>query len=356
MVGPLGRGWPHSWDLSLTIQPDGTVLFTDQLGTPSAFTPDDSGEFIAPSGSQEILTRQGDDSFILQKETGERLRFLPGGRLDFVEDHNGNRITASYDASNRMVHLEHSSGQALDITYNAAGLITQVADSLGLTSVFTYDAANQHLLSATDYRGLITRYTYDTTDGSASEHALISVEYPDGSHQFYEYDALGRLSEMHRDGDAQAFSFTYGSAAMVTTTNASGDSSDVYFDANGRSTRFSDQLNNVVQMTYDDDLSLTEIVNGAGNLTSFGYDERGNLTSLTDALGQETLHEFGGGPLDRVSSMTDPNAQVVSYEYDAIGNLTYRNLADGSVEGFSYDSRGLLQTLDNRRGQTITFT
>ena len=48
-----------------------------------------------------------------------------------------------------------------------------------------------------------TQYTYSIGNGAATEHALTSIQFPDGTHQYYTYDALGRLASTSRDGNAE---------------------------------------------------------------------------------------------------------------------------------------------------------
>ena len=56
-------------------------------------------------------------------------------------------------------------------------LIASVTDSAtpARTTLYTYDAANEHLIAVQGPDGLVTRYTYDTGDGAAREHALTSI-------------------------------------------------------------------------------------------------------------------------------------------------------------------------------------
>ncbi|MDP6715384.1 MAG: CARDB domain-containing protein, partial [SAR202 cluster bacterium] len=354
-LGPMGRGWQHSWEVALGIQPGGDVIFDDEIGLRRVYELDTSGAYVPPLGINEPLVKQTDGTFTLQRESGKTLYFLSDGRLDFVEDHNGNRTAARYDSSSRLTSLKHTSGGRLDLTYNTAGRLSRVADSAGRGTDFVYDSAG-YLTKATNFRGEVSRYAYETNSALASRHALRSVEYPDTSHQFFEYDSLGRLSTMRKDGGAEKTTFAYDSAGRVTVTDALGGSGKLYFNQHGRIVRISDPLDRVIRMEFDQEQNLTQVVNGAGFVVSYEYDANNNVESVTDPLGQVTQYEAGGGPLDLTATTTDANNHEVAYTYDTAGNIASSVFEDGTVESYNFDGRGLLTGITNRRGQTVTYT
>src|SRR5207248_2726232 len=137
------------------------------------------------------------------------------GKLAFVEDLNGNRITATY-TGDLLTRLEHSSGQFLDLAYNAAGLLQTVTDSDGRVVHYSYDAANEHLVKFTDYDGRVTHYSY--TDGTdiQQKHALASLENPSGVTRHYEYDDEGRYVRTFLGTGDERIEYTFGPAGEVT--------------------------------------------------------------------------------------------------------------------------------------------
>ena len=58
---------------------------------------------------------------------------------------------------------------------------------------YTYDE-NDHLVSKTDPKGRVTRYTYEEGGALATRHALNGITMPGDVSQVIHYDALGRLS------------------------------------------------------------------------------------------------------------------------------------------------------------------
>lgn len=102
---------------------------------------------------------------------------------------------------------------------------------------------------------------------------------------------------------------------------------------------------------------LTQRIDPAGNVTTIGYDAQMRLTSITDALGQQTILTYGrpGDPF-KVTRVTDPFGRFASFDYDAAGRL--RKITDviGIESIFTYEGTGdFINSLTTPYG-TTTFT
>ena len=271
--GPLGQGWAWSdgWDRSLATEADGTVVVSGLDGHERRFEPDrrTAGVYFSQDGDHATLSGLGGGVFVLRELDGLVTRFRSDGRVDYVEDPNGNRITATWTSA-LLTRSTHSAGQFLQINYNNAGRIASLTDQAGRTVVYTYDASGEHLRSVKGIDGQTTQYTYGT---GALVHALESIQYPDNTHEFFTYDTHGRLDSMARDNNAERVSFTYDSAGRVTATDALGDATMYFFDQQGQ---------------------LAAVEDGLGRRTLFSHDEDFNLTQITDALGQNYLYQYDG--------------------------------------------------------------
>jgi RHS repeat-associated protein len=353
-LGPLGRGWSHSWETRLTVGSDGTVIITGMAGSQRVFQPDLRGGYFTQPGDHGTLTNLGGGIFSLREPDGTFTGFRADGLLDYIEETNGNRITAGYMAA-LLTSLTHSSGQSLTIAYNAAGLIESVTDDVGHQTLFTYDAAVEHLIAVQDFDGRITRYTYSAGAGAATEHALLSVEFPDGTHQFFSYDERGRLAAISRDGGAEQITFSYDMAGTVSATDAAGGTTKYFFDHRGLVVKIVDPVGRSAHLSFDNHFNLVQMTDPVGQMYQYEYDARDNLISSTDPLGHTTLFAYGG-PFNRLTSVTDANGNSMRYGYDADGNLTTTSYGDGSVERLAYDTLGNPVTWTNRRGRPIDFT
>lgn len=123
-LGPFGRGWSHNWQYSLSVADDGTVTVVGPGGSRRVFQPDSrySGIYFAQPGDHATLTPLGGGAFSLREPAGLLRVFRADGKLDYVQDPNGNRISCGY-SSDLLTSLTHSSGQYLQLTYNGAGRI-----------------------------------------------------------------------------------------------------------------------------------------------------------------------------------------------------------------------------------------
>ena len=355
--GPFGYGWSSNWDVALEKQTDGTIVIHGVAGSDRVFQPDSRsfvGKFFSQPGDHgRLVALPAGGGFDLREPDGLLKHFGTDGKLAFVEDTNGNRIATSYTGT-KLASLTHTSGRSLQFTWNASGHISQITDNLGRSETFTYDAANKHLVSVSDIYGQATTYGYSIGQGAANEHALTSIQYPGNTHQFFSYDAEGRLAELHRDGGAESLTFTYDSAGKVSVTDALTHTTDFFFDHRGLVVKLQNPLGNSVLSNFDGAFNLTSITDAAGQLSSFSYDSNGNLTRSVDALGHSTSFTYTS-EFNRLASFTDSNGHVTRYGYDSHGNLTATTYADGSVERASYNLLGELDSLTNRRGHVVGF-
>ena len=150
---------------------------------------------------------QGGGAFQLRETTGEVIAFRSDGLLDYLQDTNGNRITAGYTGS-QLTSLTHSNGKALTLAYNAQGRISQVTDPAGGVATYDYDASGEHLLRVTTDGG------HDRIRLHGGSHRPPrpcpgSIAFPAGTHLFFKYDSQGRLARQERDGGAETLTFTY---------------------------------------------------------------------------------------------------------------------------------------------------
>ena len=117
------------------------------------------------------------------------------------------------------------------------------------------------------------------------------------------------------------------------------------------------------------DTGRLETVTDAGGITSFSYDVRGRLLTRTDYAetaeartinymyddaGNRTSVTVPSGTtsytfdaLNRMETVTDPDLEVTQYYYNAVGNLTRTELANGTVETREYDDLNRLLFLEN---------
>jgi RHS repeat-associated protein len=358
-TGPFGLGWYTPWQDVLQQQPDGTLYVVGPGGAERRFEPGRGaptvGGYLSLPGDHGVLTGDGSGGFLLTEPDGTARDFRPDGKLNYVQDADGNRITAGYDtASGQLVSLTHSSGQSLTIAYNAAGLIASVTDSAtpARTTTYTYDAANEHLIAVQAPDGLVTHYTYYTGAGAAREHALKTIEPPGGRVVTFTYDDQGRLASHVLNDGTERVDYGYDSPGGVTVTDATGQG-ELFFDYRGLLVQVRDPLGNTTQASYDEQLNLVRVTGADGLPSTFAYDTAGNIVRATDAAGNVTAFTYG--PLNRLTSLTDALGHRTQFDYDPNGNLVRTIYPDRSVEQIIPDAVGDAASFTTRNGAAISY-
>jgi RHS repeat-associated protein len=321
--------------------------------------------------------------------------------LTGIIDENGSRFaTWTYDAQGRALSSQHGGGADLStIGYDDTTGDRTVTNALGqqetykfatlqgvpklieidrlatattaaATRTFAYDA-HGYLAKQTDWNGNITTYVNDvhgqpttTVEASgtpqartttmtyhASFHLPLSIVTPELSTAF-SYDADGEL-----------LTKTLTDTTTTTVPYSTKDTSRAWT---------STWTNFLLASTKGPRTDVSEV-------TNFGYDGSGALTSITNALGQVTkitAHTGGGLPL----TIVDPNGVTTNLTYnprqwlltstlstsagpltatltyDAAGNLVKTTPPDGSALTNSYDTAQRLTGVTDLFGQKIAYT
>lgn len=359
-LGPLGRGWFHNWEYSLQEAGDGTMSITSPGGSLRTFQPDSRNRgFIGLYGDQATLTKLADSSLHLQETSGLTRAFRADGKLDYVQDPNGNRITLGYSGS-LLTSLTHSSGQRLDLAYAGPNRVASVTGFAGpdnplYTNVFRYDANYEHLAAVDYYDSRTTTYVYDATPGSSSRHALTRITTACCLNQYLTYDQYGRLHSMSRDNGAELVTFANDEAGKITITDAFGHSSQVYLNQFGMTIKTVNPLGQASQTAYDSASRPVAQTDAAGRETRFVYDAKGNVSKTIDPQGNTTFFS-NGGPYGAMDSLRDARGNLTRYRWSQSGNLQAVTYPDLNVESYGYDAIGNMTSVTNRRGQVINFT
>nr|NCR88478.1 hypothetical protein [Microcystis aeruginosa G13-10] len=351
IVGPFGRGGSSPWEINLTnTNGDVTILYGN---TPRLFTVEPDGSYRASVGDNGILT-VSEGIYRLREEDGTLTVFRADGKFNYIEDTNGIRLTASY-GDGRLTRLESTWGNSLAFSYNAQGRIAQVTEEDGQTSNYEYDAAGQYLLSVTTPEGT-TRYTYyDASAAVGSQQAIKSVTFSDNSTLAFVYDSQGRVTQESWNNGARVTNYQYDATGGVTVTDAIGSQTQMLFNEFGLMGRLEDPLDRLTRFQYDSDGNLTSLIAPDNTASVFTYDQKGNVLTSRNTLGQQV--KFAYEPtFNQLASVQDQKGNPLSYSYDNKGNLTGITYADGSQETFSRDAFGNVSLSTNRRGQPIEYT
>ncbi|MCJ7510364.1 MAG: integrase core domain-containing protein [Dehalococcoidia bacterium] len=354
-LGALGRGWMHSYEITLQQRSNGTIVINGPEGFDRSFEPDGKSGYIAAPGDHATLSAQPGGGFLLTEKDGLQYRFRSDGLFDYIQDPNSNRITAQYDSGGKLTEVAHSSGDRFTLAYDAVGRLASLTDQAGRVTTYAYDASGEQLLSVTTPDGEVTSYSYVTGEGPLRDYNVASISRPGGVLLSFSYDSLGRLAEQHIGMSEQSIHYSYSSAGKTLISDALGNTSTIWMDGEGRTARIEDPLGTATDWVYDADSNPVAIIGPMGLTSRFSYDNLGNLVGATDPLGHDTSSGYDE-TFSNVLWAHDARENATTYSYDSAGNPASITYADGSVESFVHDSSGNLTAWTNRRGHTTDYT
>ena len=299
--------------------------------------------------------------------------------------------TYTYDADHggRLTSIAHS-GHAVSYQYNDAGFPSSFTDQDGNTTTETTDTRG-NVLSRTTCQAAnscdTSYYTYTQStdpldprrDKLASSADARSSGPDDTTYRTnYSYDATGRLSSITYPVPAGQ-----STAPTATLTYATGSEPAVDGGTVPVGMLLSSTSKRGIATTYsyypDGDLAQTQDPNGL--ITKYQYDGLGRVTSRS--TGNAGGHVFGTTsyaytPQSQVQQVTGPvvanpitgiaHTRVISYGYDADGNILSATVADaqpassggdaGRTTTFGYDAHDRMasETFPDGGRQTYTYS
>ena len=134
------------------------------------------------------------------------------------------------------------------------------------------------------------------------------------------------------------------------------------YDAAGQLTTVTDPLGNVTAFAYDNNGNRILTSDPLQNNTTSAYNYRGQTTEITDALGARITMAYGGsgcgtcgGGGEKITSLTDQMGSTTSYTYDLRGLLTSITDPLQKITSLTYDANGRPGTKTDRNGTMLTY-
>jgi RHS repeat-associated protein len=160
-------------------------------------------------------------------------------------------------------------------------------------------------------------------------------------------------------GTAATCTLTLNAARAAEAVFAAPTTTTYQYDANGNLTQITDPLGNVRQTTYDaldrptlvKEPSATTVGITQGQIGT-AYDGQGQVARVTDPRNLATTYTVDG--LGNLQSQTSPDTGTTGYIYDEAGNLKTRTDARGKVANYSYDALNRISQIAYG-DQTVTY-
>jgi RHS repeat-associated protein len=246
------------------------------------------------------------------------------GRLNYVFKPGGISVTNLYDSMGRLV-----------IRMDALGATTNWYDNLG------------RLVIVSNAFGQVQKSIYD-------DHDLVRTNIDaNGVSTIMAYDDLHRIeSQTLVGGGTNSWGYTANIAFPTSYTNELGKVTEYGYNSLGW--KLSEVFVGVAtnSFTYNAAGDLRTLSDGKSQVTKWGYDTFGRVTSKTNAANTEILrysYHLNGALSNRWSAAKGNTV----YSYDAAGNLTNVNYATSSDLIFEYDSLNRPSMMTNVLGKTI---
>ena len=236
------------------------------------------------------------------------------------------------DENNQTTSYQYDAlGRVTSITLPGLGTMTSQYVSLGnpslqhvretradgvVTQTYLDGLSRQWLIKETATNGAV-RNVQNVYQGKGVDPIKVSLPYVTSpSYITTDYDDLKRPIKVTQvDGTSRSTEYYRDYTRVVDATNHKKDS---YHNAIGQ---------------------LTQVVEYNGftpYYTDYSYDRIGNLTQVTDHLGNQTLLTWDS--LGRRLSLDTPSAGLTTFEYDNVGNITAQTDVLGQTIDYSYDA------------------
>jgi RHS repeat-associated protein len=260
----------------------------------------------------------------------------PAGNVASATDFNGNTISFEYDLNNRLIDKHLPDGTSVHFSYTVTGQEKSITDFRGVTD-FEYDARDR-LLARTDPDGQTISYTYDKAGNRTS------VTTAAGATQ-YTFDALNR-QETVTDPELGVTRYTYdGVGNLIRTDFPNGTTETRQYDALDRLTFLKNfgPLGVISSYAYTLDAAgkRTAVLEDTGRKVQYLYDPLYRLTSesITDPVAGNRTIGYSYDPVGNRLSRTDSAEGLTIYGYDDNDRLLFENLA-GDMTLYTYDNNG----------------
>jgi len=310
-------------------------------------------------------------------------------------DANLNNSYFSYDNTDNLTQVTDAKNSVTAYQYDGNNNLTNVTDARNNATTYGYNEFNQ-VMSITNALNQVIQFGYNK---NANKNKIV---LPKGDVVANKFDALNRLASISYNG-VNKFSFVYDSNGNITSvTDDAGKTTSYQYDKNNRVTKVTEGTGNIVNYNYDDNSNVTllgvtagtvsytnsfsynaldqmiaQFRNGA-NLAEFAYDENGNLTSVSYYNDTLAIYEYddanqvksvknyrNGEVLDSYFYTYDNHGNItsvtttegtISYQYDALNQLTRETFLDGTTIDYQYDAAGNRTTKTATQGGNQTTT
>jgi len=274
----------------------------------------------------------------------------------------GNRTTQiAYNSNGALSGLTSPDGGSHTFLRDNFGNIKSYTNPLNQTTTIQYDETGFKPISRNDFKGNTYGMEYD------GNGRLKKINLPDGNSKSINYDCCtqtgvtdenGKTISVTRDLTNRILSYHYAEGWSYTTdydtegyisgfTNKYGMKTSLKYNQRGQITSVSDEEGEVV-FDYNNFGSPISITDKKGNATLFSYNENGKTSEITDALGAKVKLEYDSG--NKLTATTNARGQKSEIIYNTLGLVSGKKILGNTVASYNYNANGLLASFTDATG------
>jgi RHS repeat-associated protein len=360
---------------TLTVQGDGTWLYTSRDGTKIVFVATADDDTIRADYSDSCPGADpGTCQYPLSITQPDGMKFtLTWGNIAHCVPFGGDPC-GIIQHFHRFKTATSSAGYSLTVNY-ASGLFGD--DWFRRTSVTFNNSANPPSPVPTISYSNPDAATVNITDPGGNVWRISTLGGPlagirrPGSatdNITYAYGGDGTVNSAMRDGVTNTYARSVvGTTATETVTNPLSKQVVVVSDlTKGRPTSYKDELNRTTGYQYDANARLMRVTQPEGNYVQYGYDARGNVQTMTNVAksGSGLANIVSSASFDatctnvvkcnKPNTTTDPKGNVTNYTYDPThGGITSFKQPAPAVGGIRPETRSSYTQVTSASGDLV---
>jgi len=267
-----------------------------------------------------------------------------------VTDPNGQQTSYTVDAAGNPLTVTDPLGRQTTNTYNSFNQVLTSQDPNGVTTTYVYNSNGNLTSSARPLSGTSQTQTTTYTYADASHPGdITSMIDPDSKTWTYGYDTYGdRASVSDPLGDKTTSVFN-GDGWMTSSVSPKGNvtgcgcqstyTTTYAHDAFGNLTTLTDPLGHQTVRHYDADQNQDYFVDGDANRTTYVYDLANEQIQVlrADSTTLTTDYNLDSTVLDQKDGK---NNAILSYGYDGLARVTSTTNALNNLTAYRYDAAG----------------
>ncbi|MCL2622290.1 MAG: putative Ig domain-containing protein, partial [Planctomycetaceae bacterium] len=258
------------------------------------------------------------------------------GRISSIIGPDGKKMTYTYDVNEDLVAVTDQSNATVQFTYLTGSNVPEhyldkVIDPLGRTAARTEYDEQGRIKKTTDAAGKTIEYSFDTESGVQRVT-----------------DQLGNTTTIHVDSRGNVTrEISPEGAVMERTYDPKGNvqTETQVVVHNGQ------EIKLTTKYTYDANSNKLTETDARGNITRYAYNQYGQVTSTSS--GGVTTYTYYNSQTGLPTSTTDIYGNTTSYGFDARGNLTtLKNSSGVPLISSSYNKYGEVASITSVNGRT----